>query len=62
MDIFKSSTFTWWQVGLFKLSVATFSIAIGAYWRDVFLPYLTTIIVIAVTSGFYVGYVWFKQH
>ena len=62
MDILKSSTFTWWQIGLFKLSVGTFGIAVGAYWRDVFLPYLTTLLVIAVVSGLYVGYVWIKQH
>lgn len=62
MDILKNSTFTWWQVGLFKLSVVTFGIAIGTYWQDVFLPYLTALLVVAVVSGLYVGYVWFKQH
>jgi hypothetical protein len=62
MDILRNSTFTWWQVGLFKLSVLTFGIAVGAYWQDVFLPYLTTLLIIAVASGLYVGYVWFKQH
>ena len=62
MDMLKNSTFTWWQVGLFKLSVVTFGIAIGAYWQAVFLPYLTALLVVAVVSGLYVGYVWLKQH
>jgi len=62
MDILRNSTFTWWQIGLFKLSVLTFGIAVGAYWQDVFSPYLTTLLVVAIVSGLYVGYVWFKQH
>ncbi|MDO8513942.1 MAG: hypothetical protein Q7S50_00145 [bacterium] len=62
MDILQNSTFAWWQVVLFKLSVATFGIAIGVYWQNVFLPYLTALLVVAVVSGLYVGYVWFKQH
>jgi len=62
MNIFSNSTFTWWQIGLFKLSVLTFGIAIGAYWQDVFLPYLTPLLVVAVVSGLYVAYVYFKQH
>ena len=62
MDMLKNSTFTWWQVGLFKLSVVTFGIAVGAYWQDLFLPYLTALLVVAVVSGLYVGYIWYKQH
>ena len=62
MDILKDSTFTWWQVGIFKLSFVPFGIAIGAYWQAVFLPYLTALLVVAVVSGLYVGYVWLKQH
>ncbi|TAJ15312.1 hypothetical protein EPO56_01210 [Patescibacteria group bacterium] len=62
MNIFKNSTFTWWQIGLFKLSVATFGIAVGAYWQEFFLPYLTVLLTVAVVSGLYVGYIWLKQH
>ena len=62
MNIFSNSTFTWWQTGLFKLSALTFGIAIGAYWPEVFAQYLTALLVIALASGLYVGYVYFKQH
>ena len=62
MNIFTNSTFTWWQIGLFKLSTVTFGIAIGAYWQDAFLPYVMPLLVVAVVSGLYVGYVYFKQH
>ncbi len=62
MNIFSNSTFTWWQVGLFKLSVLTFGVAVGAYWSEVFSQYLTALLVVAVASGLYVAYVYFKQH
>jgi len=62
MTIFSNSTFTWWQIGLFKLSVLTFGVAIGAYWQEVFLLYFTPLLVVAVVSGLYVAYVYFKQH
>ena len=62
MHIFSNSTFTWRQIGLFKLSVLTFGIAIGAYWQDVFLPYFTSLLAVAAVSGLYVAYVYFKQH
>ena len=62
MNIFSNSTFTWWQVGLFKLSVLTFGVAVGAYWSEVFSKYLTALLVVAVASGLYVAYVYFKQH
>lgn len=62
MNIFTNSTFTWWQIGLFKLSVVTFGIAVGAYWHEVFRMYLTPLLVVAGVSGIYIGYVYFKQH
>jgi hypothetical protein len=61
MNIFKSSTFTWWQLGLFKLSVVTIGIAIGAYWYSVFLPYTVILVAVGLISGVYVGYIWLKQ-
>jgi hypothetical protein len=62
MNIFKKSTFTWWQIGLFKLSLLTLGIAIGAYWQETFLPYLTALLVVAIVSGLYIAAVYAKQH
>ena len=62
MNIFSKSTFTWWQIGLFKLSVLTFGIAVGASWSEAFSQYITALLAVAVVSGLYVAYVYFKQH
>lgn len=51
----------WWQIGLLKLSVLSLGIAIGARWPEVFLPYLTHLIVITVLLGIYLLFVWFKK-
>jgi len=57
MNIFKNYTFSWWQVGIFKLSVLAFGVSIGAYWNSFFSQHLTLWIVIAVVSGLYIGYI-----
>ncbi len=62
MSIFSSSTFTWQQIGLFKLSTITFGIAVGTYWQEIFLPHLVPLIMIAIVSGVYVAYVYLRQH
>ena len=53
MTIFRNYTFTWWQMGLFKLCLLAIGVALGAYWSDVFTPYLTAIIVVAVLLTIY---------
>jgi len=61
MNIFKNYTFSWWQVGIFKLSVLAFGVSIGAYWSSFFSQYITLLIVIAVVSGLYIGYISLKK-
>ncbi len=36
-------------------------IAIGAYWYQVFTPFLLLLAAIAILAGLYVSYVWWKQ-
>ena len=61
MNLLKSFTLKWWQGSLLKISMLAAGIAIGAYWYNIFMPYLTWLIVIAVVLGAYVSYVWWKQ-
>lgn len=61
MNIFGKGTFTWWQMGIFKIALLSLGVAVGAYWQEVFSQYLTALIVIAVVAGVYIAYVWFKQ-
>jgi hypothetical protein len=52
---------SWWQVGILKLSLLSIGIAIGAYWQEVFLPYVAWLVVLGVVSGIYIAYIWSKQ-
>jgi uncharacterized membrane protein YgaE (UPF0421/DUF939 family) len=61
MNFFKNTTFTWWQIGMFKLSVFTIGIAAGTYWHEVFASYLTLLVTVGIVSGLYIATVWFAQ-
>jgi disulfide bond formation protein DsbB len=61
MDIFRNYTFTWWQVGLFKLALLSLGVAIGAYCQAAFAPYITLLAVLGLGLGAYIAWVSFKQ-
>jgi len=58
---FKSYTFTWWQIGIFKLALLSIGVAIGAYWSEFFKNYLVPLIIIAVIASIYIMFVSLKQ-
>ena len=58
---FKSYTFTWWQIGIFKLALLSIGIAIGAYWHEFFKTYLVPLIIIAVVASAYIIFTSLKQ-
>lgn len=61
MNIFKTFSLKWWQVGIFKLSLLAVGIAIGAYWSDIFLPFVIALAVVGVSAGAYVWFVWSQE-
>jgi|GEM_PF-6286038 len=60
MSIFKRRTFTWWQVGIVKLSPLSIGIGIGASLNAFFLPYVVPLILLGVVFGVYSAYIWFR--
>lgn len=62
MNLFTNSTFTFWQIGLFKLSTITFGIMVGAYWHALFSQYLIPLLTISLVCGIYISWVYFRQH
>ena len=60
MDIFKSGTLTWWQVGIFKLALLLIGVAIGATLHAFFIPYAPQLFTAGVLLSFYIAYVWFR--
>ena len=57
MNIFKDYTFTWWQIGLFKLALLCFGVAIGSYWHEVFSGYISALVLIGIILAGYIGFI-----
>lgn len=62
MNIFSSTTFTWWQLGLLKWAVFLIGIAVGAHWSSFFAPNAKIFIVIGLIISVYLFFVWRGQH
>ena len=60
MNLFKSTRFNWWQLGILKWATLFFGIAIGSLWPSVFAPYAYVLLVIGIVAGIYLALVWMK--
>lgn len=61
MNIFKSGTLTWWQVGVLKVSVLCIGIAVGANWPDVFVSHTLLLVAVGIVLGLYLLFPWFGK-
>jgi hypothetical protein len=61
MQLFKSSTMTWWQMGVFKVSLLSIGAAAGAYWHEAFEPYTLWLVILGGVLGIYTAFAWFKK-
>lgn len=61
MNILKGMKLSWWQVGIFKVSLITFGIIVGLVWSEFFTSILSLLWVIFAVSALYILYLWWKQ-
>lgn len=61
MTIFRSYTFSWWQVGIFKLALLSIGAIIGSYWNEFFVSNMTVVVIVAIIAGLYSGYIAITQ-
>jgi len=61
MKIFKTFTLKWWQTSLFKISMISLGIILGAYWPDFFIKYIVLVTIIFVVPAIYLTTLWWKQ-
>ena len=61
MNIFKDRTYKWWQIGVFKLALLSFGIAIGLYWNETLLPFFSLFVGVAIVFSAYIIFISLKQ-
>jgi hypothetical protein len=54
MNLFRAYTHTWWQMGVFKVSVLAIGMILGAFLASVVLSWLWVFVVLAAISTVYV--------
>lgn len=48
----------WWEVGSLKLAMFLLGIVVGAYWYNIWLPYLSIMLIIGIVLAIYLLYAW----
>jgi len=61
VKFFKSFTFAWWQLSLFKLSMVALGLIVGSTWPGAFVAWRDLLLVLFVVPAFYMSYLWLKQ-
>lgn len=57
MKLFKPYTFSWPQIGVFKLALLSIGVLVGVHWHDFFQDKLALIAIVAIVASLYVIYV-----
>ena len=61
MNLFSSYTYSWWQIGIFKLAMFTIGLAVGTYTHEWVLETMAVVVMVAVITSLYIAIVSFKQ-
>lgn len=61
MNLLGSYTFSWWQMGIVKLSILSIGILIGGYFADTLMEFKTLFFIIAIVGSVYSICVTMKQ-
>jgi hypothetical protein len=61
MHFFKSRSLEWWQLGILKLALISFGVAVGARWPEAFSSYVGFLFAGALVLGAYIAFVWFRK-
>lgn len=60
-NLFKNYTFTWKQIGVFKLALLSIGAIIGSVWHEFLNTNMVTLVIIAIMSTIYTLYISLKQ-
>jgi len=61
MNLFSPITLKWWQVSIFKLSMVSLGVFIGATWPVLFESWTTMLLVVFILTTAYLLPMWWKH-
>jgi len=61
MNLFKNYTFSWKQIGVFKLALLSIGVIIGSIWHEFFSENITIVVIVAFVATLYIMSVSLKQ-
>lgn len=61
MNIFKTFTLKWWQAAVFKLSLLSLGLMVGAAWADALNPWRMALLPLFIVSAACITWIWWKQ-
>ncbi|MBP9758860.1 hypothetical protein KBD45_04125 [Candidatus Dojkabacteria bacterium] len=60
-NVFKSYTYTWKEMAIFKIAMLSIGALIGSYWSEFFISNVVLIAVVAVFATVYTLYISFNK-
>ncbi len=61
MRYFRDYTLHWWQIGILKLCLMAFGLAVGATWPEAFIGWVAVLWIVFVVTAIYMYYVAIRQ-
>lgn len=61
MKLFTSYTYTWWQIGIFKVAMLTIGALVGAYYSEWVIENVAFVAMVAVITSMYTALVSLRQ-
>ena len=60
MNLLRSMTLTWWQIGLFKAGMLALGLLVGACWPVLVHGLTIPLAAIAIVCLAYIGWLWLR--
>ena len=60
-NLFKSVRLRWFDIAVFKVGLLATGVAVGVYWADFFMQYMTELVGVALIALVYVLFIWLRQ-
>lgn len=61
MKIFRNYTYSWFNIGIFKLALISVGILVGTHWHEFFLQHVSLMAALAAILSIYIISISYKK-